>query len=301
MMKKYGKMYDEIEIAPGDQSVMSFVPPDTPYFFPERVRWSVQDSEGYRRDLRVGAVTVGGSPQMGINSLSMGNDRGKYTPSVSIMDLPDASGWSACSVPGLARELRMWVWNSDREKGVTAKICIEGYGVESLDERPPEHERSRRTLISSSEVMVPLRAWQKISVLPLTSPYFDVRRVRYHAFSERGCDVDLNVIGVFVGNRMVTGQMDIAGLLTGGDDVRGIPTSVLHDEKRWEDGMHIGLISTAGLGRELRFVVESPSYEGLARVSITCEGFAMSELKPKTKSSGGDITITAGKGSVFLK
>lgn len=285
MNKQYGKMYSEIELTPGSRGVLVFAPTDTPYFVPERLKWSVRDNEGYSQDLRVGAITVGGSPQMGINSLTRGDEFGKYRPSVSITDLSDASGWSVCSTPGLSRELQMAVWNSNRDKAITAKICIEGYGVNSLDEFPRLYERGSRMLISSSEVVMPQGSWQKVSVFPLNSPYFEVKRVRYHAFSEKGYDVDLNVIGIFVGNRMVFGQMDVASLLTGCEDVRGVPTSVLHDEKGWEDGRHIGVVSTTGLSRELKFVVENPSYDGLARVSITCEGIAMSEFQ-----RGSDVT-----------
>lgn len=277
MNKRYGKMYGEVEIGPGVHAAVTFAPTDTPFFVPERVKWDVRDEEGYAQDLRVGSVTIGGSPQLGFNSLTMGDGYGKYMPSVSIMDIADASGWSACSGPGCARELQMSLWNSHRKKAVTAKICIEGYGLDSLDERSPPYQRCQRRLIASPQVMVDGKSWQKISVAPMVSPYFDVKRVRYHAFSEAGYDVEINIIGVLVGNRMVSGATDLVSLLMGGEKVQGIPTSLNTADRGWEDGRYIGEVSTRGLGRELWFVVENPS-EGLARVSITCEGLGLSSL-----------------------
>ena len=289
MSKRYGKIFSEIDLYPGDQGVMSFNSVDGPYFKPHRIRWSVMDDSGHTHDLRVGSVTVGGSPQLAITSLVKGESK----PSVSHRDLSDASTWSLASGSGLARELQISVWNSNLFHGVSVKACVEGEYFDDIKDAPTAPDGP--SLLGSCEVELAPKSRQLIKAIPYVSSYFKVQRIRYHAFGSYGGSVPLGVLGTFVGNKMVMGRLSVAELVAGSaDSTPSIPSTLLHGDDGWECGKHIGIVSTISLGRELCLVVEN-TFDDVVRASVTCEGMPMSEFNPRPAGGcGGNITLTSG-------
>lgn len=119
-----------------DGGVLVVVPQDSPYFEPKRVKFRAFDCSGQsleNLDFQIGAVTVGGSPQLAINTLTPSVQReGGIAPVISPRDL-DEVNWSAFSTIGLARELQVSIANPS-DVDLLIYMSIQGYEVASLDE-----------------------------------------------------------------------------------------------------------------------------------------------------------------------
>jgi hypothetical protein len=119
--------------------VVSVVPTVSPFFEPKAVYLFGIDPNAPGTNLRftVGAVTVGGSPQLAINTLTPGGG-GAASPAELLSDVFNRSdepllvNWSVFSTVGLARELQISVFNLNQQDMVIF-ACIWGNAVTSLD------------------------------------------------------------------------------------------------------------------------------------------------------------------------
>ena len=127
------------DIAPGAAGTVSVIPTVSPYFEPKAVYLFGLDPAAPGTNLRftIGAVTVGGSPQLAINTLTpTGGAPGSLGELLSDVfnrsDQPLLCNWSVFSTTGLARELQINCFNLN---AVTIRIfaCIWGNAVSSLD------------------------------------------------------------------------------------------------------------------------------------------------------------------------
>ena len=124
-------------IAAATNGVVSVVPTVSPYFEPKAVYLFGIDPAAPGTNLRftIGAVTVGGSPQLAINTLTPTGAAatGELLSDVfNRSDEPLLVNWSVFSTVGLARVLQLSVFNLN---ATTIRIyaCIWGNAVSSLD------------------------------------------------------------------------------------------------------------------------------------------------------------------------
>ena len=124
-------------IAATTNGVVSVVPTVSPYFEPKAVYLFGIDPAAPGTNLRftVGAVTVGGSPQLAINTLTPTGAAatGELLSDVfNRSDEPLLVNWSVFSTVGLARELQLSVFNLN---GTAIRIyaAVWGNAVSSLD------------------------------------------------------------------------------------------------------------------------------------------------------------------------
>ncbi len=124
-------------IAANTNGVVSVVPTVSPYFEPKAVYLFGIDPAAPGTNLRftVGAVTVGGSPQLAINTLTPTGAAatGELLSDVfNRSDEPLLVNWSVFSTVGLARELQLSVFNLN---ATTIRIyaAVWGNAVSSLD------------------------------------------------------------------------------------------------------------------------------------------------------------------------
>jgi len=127
------------DIVAGQPGVVSVVPTVSPFFEPKAVYLFGIDPAAPGTNLRftVGAVTVGGSPQLAINTLTPGGG-GAGSPAELLSDVFNRSdepllvNWSVFSTIGLARELQISVFNLNAQD-IRIFACIWGNAVTSLD------------------------------------------------------------------------------------------------------------------------------------------------------------------------
>ena len=129
-------------IAATTNGVVSIVPTVSPYFEPKAVYLFGIDPAAPGTNLRftIGAVTVGGSPQLAINTLTPdGGAAGGPVPQPEILsdvfnrsDEPLLVNWSVFSTVGLARELQVTIFNLNAVE-IRIFACIWGNAVSSLD------------------------------------------------------------------------------------------------------------------------------------------------------------------------
>ena len=127
------------DIAGGAAGVVSVVPTVSPFFEPKAVYLFGVDINAFGTNLRftVGAVTVGGSPQLAINTLTPAGG-GAASPAELLSDVFNRSdepllvNWSVFSTVGLARELQISVFNPNGQD-MRIFACIWGNAVTSLD------------------------------------------------------------------------------------------------------------------------------------------------------------------------
>jgi len=124
----------------GVNGVVSVVPTVSPFFEPKAVYLFGIDPAAPGTNLRftVGAVTVGGSPQLAINTLApTGGAPGSPAEILSDVfnrsDEPLLVNWSVFSTIGLARELQISVFNLNAVTPIRIFACIWGNAVSSLD------------------------------------------------------------------------------------------------------------------------------------------------------------------------
>lgn len=124
-------------IAAATNGVVSVVPTVSPYFEPKAVYLFGIDPAAPGTNLRftVGAVTVGGSPQLAINTLTPtgASATGELLSDVfNRSDEPLLVNWSVFSTVGLARELQLSVFNLNAT-AIRIYAAVWGNAVSSLD------------------------------------------------------------------------------------------------------------------------------------------------------------------------
>ena len=241
------KVFSAKSLQPGEVGVFSAVPLETPFFFPHRVKIKAVSPEDPNRemDMKIGAVTIGGSPQMAINSLTPGPE----SPSIRAQDL-DIVSWSAFSTVGLARELQMTVLNPNKER-LIAFLCIEGEGFSTLgSETDPrkrtltfpdpsgdrkvevdadEYDELKKTaytsiredsdrieqIMGSGDVVLHPGEQRVIELSPTVCSLWEPTRIRYHG---RSCvddqAVPFCVLDGYCGNKLLYGSTSIGDLFT---------------------------------------------------------------------------------------
>lgn len=128
-----------VDIAASTAGVVSVVPTVSPFFEPKAVYLFGIDPNAPGTNLRftIGAVTVGGVPQLAINTLTPAGG-GAASPAEILSDVFNRSdepllvNWSVFSTVGLARELQISVFNLNQQ-AVRIFACIWGNAVTSLD------------------------------------------------------------------------------------------------------------------------------------------------------------------------
>jgi len=128
-------------IAGGVAGVVTVLPTVSPYFEPKAVYLFGIDPAAPGTNLRftIGAVTVGGSPQMAINNLAPdgGVAGGALSELLSDVynrgDQPLLVNWSVFSTTGLARELQLNLFNLNLATPIRIFACVWGNAVSSLD------------------------------------------------------------------------------------------------------------------------------------------------------------------------
>jgi hypothetical protein len=125
-------------IAATTAGVVSVVPTVSPFFEPKAVYLFGIDPAAPGTNLRftVGAVTVGGSPQLAINTLTPVGGTPASPELLSDVfnrsDEPLLVNWSVFSTIGLARELQVSVFNLNAQ-AMQIFACVWGNAVTSLD------------------------------------------------------------------------------------------------------------------------------------------------------------------------
>jgi hypothetical protein len=132
----------QVNIDPNTNGVLSVVPTVSPFFEPKAVYLFGIDPAAPGTNLRftIGAITVGGSPQLAINTLTPdGGAAGGPIPQPELLsdvfnrpDEPLLVNWSVFSTVGLARELQITVFNLNQVE-IRIFACIWGNAVSSLD------------------------------------------------------------------------------------------------------------------------------------------------------------------------
>ncbi len=123
------------DIEADNNGVISVLPTVSPYFEPKAVYLFGIDPASPGTNLRftIGAITVGGSPQLAINTLApVGIGSELLSDVFNRSDEPLLVNWSVFSTNGLARELQINVFNLNP---VTLRVfaCVWGNAVSSLD------------------------------------------------------------------------------------------------------------------------------------------------------------------------
>lgn len=111
--------------------ILKVVPVYSPYFLPKRIQFRSFDCAGQtfeNLNFKIGAVSVGGSPQLSINVLIPNDD----SFGISSKDLSDGVNWAIFSTKGLARELEISVYNP-HETDLLIYTHIEGEEIDSLN------------------------------------------------------------------------------------------------------------------------------------------------------------------------
>jgi len=128
-----------VTIAAATDGVLTVLPTVSPYFEPKAVYLFGIDPNAPGTNLRftIGAVTVGGSPQMAINKTiptGTGVGGGELLSDVfNRSDEPLLINWSVFSTTGLARELQINLFNLNQNTAIQVFACIWGNAVSSLD------------------------------------------------------------------------------------------------------------------------------------------------------------------------
>lgn len=125
-----------VDLDPNAAGVVSVVPTVSPYFEPKAVYLFGIDTTAPGTNLRftVGAVTVGGTPQLAINTLTPTGAGAELLSDVfNRSDEPLLVNWSVFSTVGLARELQISAFNLNAGATVRIFAAVWGNAVSSLD------------------------------------------------------------------------------------------------------------------------------------------------------------------------
>lgn len=258
--KTKSKAFGSVFVSPDTATVLQIMPPRSPFFEPKRAQITCLHAEDPTRamDLKIGSVTIGGSPQLAINALTPSRDSQGIRPE----DLHCQNvNWSVFSTVGLARELQMSVYNPNREP-VAAFVSLDGFDVHSLDEydgfaRFNKVEEGDGDIvdrkISGNDIELEPFEHGVIRLIPTVSPFFEPKKIRFHG---RGCDsgqrVPFTVVNAYCGDRLLydaRSMVDMIDLLL--SDSNGLQnfskTMKALGGSKWLESLVSGLCSDAGL------------------------------------------------------
>lgn len=127
--KRIDRVFGTAVIYPKTAGVCFVTPKTSPFFDPRRCKIACVDLDDPKaiQDIKIGAVTIGGSPQLGINVLTPDYE----SPGIRPDDI-DLVNWSVFSSIGLSRELQMSLFNMCDRK-IAVFVCVEGQNVQSLE------------------------------------------------------------------------------------------------------------------------------------------------------------------------
>jgi len=230
--------FGSVTIGPNQSGVCMIEPPRTPFFEPKRCKIICLNLDDPREslDLKIGAVTIGGSPQLAINTLTPMSDSNGIRPSdIDIVD------WSVFSTAGLAREVQFSLYNPN-DKRVAVFIYVEGLDVPDLftyendgrvlDENEIDAERAKRIHewdtayakagepnaamrqnTSTKEIEIEPFGQRVLPVEMAVSPFFKPHRVRFHGHRlDDGKEVPFSIIDAFCGSKILYGAMMVSDL-----------------------------------------------------------------------------------------
>ncbi len=221
------RAFGSVTINPRSPGVCVVTPPNSPYFQPKRCRIACVDpaNPGVSLDLKIGAVTIGGSPQLAMNELQPDERSQGLRPA----DL-DYVNWGVFSTPGLARGLQFVLYNPNDIQAAVF-VCLEGFDVDDLNRDFPDdnwQERARerhqdfldaeraqgkieigdRQHLSGQEIELDPLEQRIIKIVPTVSPYFEPKRVRFYGYKSGTSEsVPFTVIDAFCGSQILYGTM----------------------------------------------------------------------------------------------
>ncbi len=221
------RAFGSVTINPRSPGVCVVTPPNSPYFQPKRCRIACVDlaNPAVSLDLKIGAVTIGGSPQLAINELRPDEGSQGLRPA----DL-DYVNWTVFSTPGLAREPQFVLYNPNDIQAAVF-VCLEGFDVDDMNQEFPddnwqERERERhqgfldaeraqgkieigdRQHLSGQEIELDPLEQRIIKIVPTVSPYFEPKRVRFYGYKSGTSEsVPFTVIDAFCGSQILYGTM----------------------------------------------------------------------------------------------
>ena len=204
-----GYAFHTASIPPNVDMSLTVEPTDTPFFFPDKIRIKVLDAADptIERDLRIGSVTVGGVPQLGINNLSHIDLGRAFHPD----DLDGSSlSWLAFSARGRGRELQFHVRNPNADN-VMAFIAIDGVCSTSMD--IPGFEVSKSSSLRSGDFLFGSEEYnllpgetKTLMVIPDFCEYVAPKLMRVHAHRiHDGAQVPVTIIDAFCGRELLIG------------------------------------------------------------------------------------------------
>ena len=288
-MYKRSKLFHTAQIAPEKSAIIAPLP--TVYFEADLVRILAVDADDYSKQtrLKIGAVNVGGSPQIAMNELSPG----PLSPGIYARDF-DNINWSVFSSVGLARELQLSTFNP-HDNVVRVFVRLDGWEFSSMDVPHPyssgeeteedqkikerhakivenakiKHDKDsfdfysrtngRPTIACEEKVLGPGER-TVLRVVPTVSPFFKPQAIKIHGHKNSQEDVPIMFIDAFCGKDIFYNNIRISVLFEEGSRLgEGVLTSVLDDDGMgWTNVSEWPIISTTGLGRELGIVVSNP-------------------------------------------
>lgn len=303
------KAFSSVVIRPRSNAVCTVIPTVTPFFEPSRCHVACLDVENPSRhmDLKIGAATVGGSPQLAINSL-VPNDE---TLCLHPKDLDNTDvNWLILSQPGLARELQFSLYNPNKID-VAVFICIDGWNVNSLDTgrhdkypkwlKPAAYDSNSLSMLSSEEICLEPFERRSAQLIPTVCPFFKPNRIRFHGRRIDNDDpVPFSVAEAYCGDRLLYGQIDgvfdqsqsyssilknIESLITyrtpdkiidlAREKICGMLTDhIASDADGWGDVSWWPYFSTIGLGKHAAVIMYNP-WPFRIRASVSLEGYPL--------------------------
>ncbi len=232
--------FGSVTIGANQMGVCVVHPPRTPFFEPKRCKIICLNLDDPREplDLKIGAVTIGGSPQLAINTLTpMAGSTGIRPSDIDRVD------WSIFSTIGLAREIQFSLYNPN-DKRAAVFIYVEGVDVSSLRYDDVENDSrdmdaidaervkriqewdaahasagepndAMRRKASSKEIEIEPFGQRVLSVESNVSPFFKPHRVRFHGHRlDDGKEVPFSIIDAFCGSEILYGSMMVSDLFS---------------------------------------------------------------------------------------
>ena len=130
------KLGNSIKVPGHSSAILKVIPTVSPYFEPRAIRLigSALASPSTNRRFIVGAITVGGSPQLAINKIHPieSFEEGLLSDVFNRSYDPLLLNWSVFSTLKLARELEIHIYNLNEEE-ILVSACLWGNAVSSLE------------------------------------------------------------------------------------------------------------------------------------------------------------------------